>query len=98
LLSFPFIAGAFATFVITERQSKAKHLQTVAGVQPTAYWLSTFLWDTLNYQLPLWSTVALMFIFDVKLLTTTDNDVLSGVIALLFFFGPGESTYQKSWN
>ena len=41
VLSFPFIAGSFATFIVTERESKAKHLQTVAGVQPSAYWLST---------------------------------------------------------
>ena len=32
VLSFPFIAGTFGTFIVTERQSKAKHLQTVAGV------------------------------------------------------------------
>lgn len=42
ILSFPFISGAFATFVVAERESKAKHLQTIAGVKPTAYWLSTW--------------------------------------------------------
>jgi ATP-binding cassette subfamily A (ABC1) protein 3 len=46
VLSFPFRAGSFASFVIAERESKAKHLQTVAGVEPSAYWMSTFLWDT----------------------------------------------------
>ena len=38
VLSFPFIAGSFGTFVVAERESKAKHLQTVAGVKPKAYW------------------------------------------------------------
>lgn len=33
------------TFVVTERQTKAKHLQAIAGVSPTVYFLSTFLWD-----------------------------------------------------
>lgn len=47
VLSFPFIAGAFATFVVAERESKAKHLQTVAGVKPSAYWLSTYFWDVM---------------------------------------------------
>eukprot|EP00980_Cylindrotheca_fusiformis_P009501 scaffold2077_cov119-Cylindrotheca_fusiformis.AAC.4 len=42
ILSFPFITGAFATFVVAERESKAKHLQTIAGVKPSAYWLSTW--------------------------------------------------------
>ena len=52
VLSFPFISGSFATFVVAERQSKAKHLQTVAGVKPSSYWLSTWLWDVANYQIP----------------------------------------------
>ena len=55
VLSFPFIAGSFATFIVSERESKAKHLQTVAGVQPKAYWLSTYGWDIMNYQIPLWT-------------------------------------------
>jgi hypothetical protein len=42
----------FATFVVTERESKAKHLQTVAGVEPAAYWLATLLWDFINYLIP----------------------------------------------
>lgn len=39
-------------FVLVERLSKAKHLQTIAGVQPATYWVSTFIWDTVNYQMP----------------------------------------------
>ena len=66
-LSFPFITGSFATFVVAERQSKAKHLQTVAGVKPHSYWFSTWLWDIANYQIPMWITVALMFIFNIVL-------------------------------
>jgi uncharacterized membrane protein len=66
VLSFPFIAGSFATFIVFERESKAKHLQTVAGVSPTAYWFSTYLWDIMNYQIPLWTVIGLMYIFDVR--------------------------------
>lgn len=91
VLSFPFISGAFATFVVTERQSKAKHLQTVAGVKPLAYWLSTYLWDILNYQIPLWITVMLMFAFDVDVLTTSEGDVFTGILAILFLYGPASA-------
>jgi ATP-binding cassette subfamily A (ABC1) protein 1 len=90
---FPFIAGSFASFVVVERESKAKHLQTVAGVEPTAYWLSTFFWDTLNYQLPLWIIIALMFAFKVDALTTSERNVFSGVVAALFFFGPASAGF-----
>ena len=53
VLSFPFIAGSFGTFVVAERESKAKHLQTVTGVKPSGYWFSTYLWDIVNYQVSL---------------------------------------------
>ena len=91
---FPFIAGTFASFVVAERESKAKHLQTVAGVEPSAYWISTFLWDTLNYQLPLWIIIALMFIFRVDALTTSERNVFSGVVAALFFYGPASAGFS----
>eukprot|EP00536_Pseudo-nitzschia_multiseries_P003231 jgi/Psemu1/284283/fgenesh1_pg.48_\ len=94
ILSFPFIAGSFATFVVQEKQSKAKHLQTVAGVKPTSYWLSTWLWDIANYQIPCWITVGLMFVFDVSNLTTTEDGVFSAVITLLLLFGPAVASYS----
>jgi ATP-binding cassette subfamily A (ABC1) protein 3 len=93
VLSFPFIAGTFATFIVTERSSKAKHLQTVAGVHPSAYWLSSFIWDVLNYQLPLWITVVLMFAFDVDAFTTSDRDVVGGTIISLILFGPAAAGF-----
>jgi hypothetical protein len=94
VLSFPFIAGTFATFVVQERNSKAKHLQTVAGVKPSAYWLSTYLWDVVNYQLPLWFIVILMFAFGINSFTTTDHDIRSGTILTLFFFGPAAAGFS----
>ena len=93
-LGFPFIVGSFATFVVAERQSKAKHLQTVAGVKPPAYWLSTWLWDVANYQIPCWLTILLMFSFDVKVYTTTDNGVFGGVLSLFLLFGPAGAAFS----
>jgi ABC-type multidrug transport system fused ATPase/permease subunit len=94
VLSFPFIAGAFATFIVDERESKAKHLQTVAGVEPSAYWTSTFFWDVLNYQIPCWITVILMYAFDIDVLTTSERDVGGGVIVLLMLFGPAAAGFS----
>lgn len=98
VLSFPFIGGAYAAFVVLERESKAKHLQTVAGVVPTAYWISTLLWDTINYQIPFWLIVAELFIFDIKSLTTSERDVFSGVLAVLFFYGPASAGFAYCWS
>ena len=93
VLSFPFITGAFATFIVQEKSSKAKHLQTVAGVKPFSYWLSSYIWDVCNYQFPLWITICLMFAFDIEPLTTSDNDRNISTILLLFFFGPAAAGF-----
>ena len=79
--------------VVTERKIGAKHLQTVAGVGTSAYWLSTFLWDVLNYQIPLWVTIGLMYLFKVDVLTTDVRNTFSGVITLLFLFGPASAGF-----
>lgn len=94
ILGFPFIAGSFATFVVEERKSKAKHLQTVAGVKPYSYWLSTWLWDVVNYQIPCWITVALMFIFSIDIMTTTKGGIFGGILALLVLFGPATASFS----
>lgn len=98
ILSFPFISGSFATFVVQEKQSKAKHLQTVAGVKPVSYWLSTWLWDIANYQIPCWFTVILMYAFDVSTLTTNEDGVVTGVIALLVLFGPAVASFSYCFS
>ncbi len=93
VMSFPFIAGNAAIFVVTERQSKAKHLQTVAGMKGSAYWLSNYCWDILNYQIPLWATAILMFAFSVHTFTTQDQGVVGGVITTLVLFGPASAGF-----
>jgi hypothetical protein len=93
VLSFPFIAGTFATFVVAEKASKAKHLQTVAGVQPSAYWISSYLWDVMNYQLPLWIVVILMFAFGIEAFTTSERGVVGGVIISLILYGPAAAGF-----
>ena len=79
--------------VVTERKIGAKHLQTVAGVENGAYWLSTYLWDIFNYQIPVWVTIGLMYLFKVDVLTTGARDTFAGVITLLFFFGPASAGF-----
>lgn len=66
-LSILIVNFTTGSFVVSEKQSKSKHLQTIAGVSPTAYWLSTFLWDVLNYQFTLWITVRLSLCFSLSL-------------------------------
>jgi ABC-type multidrug transport system fused ATPase/permease subunit len=93
VLAFPFILGSFAEFIVQERMTKAKHLQTVAGVKPWAYWLSTYVWDTINYQFPCWIVIALLFIFKIEVFTTTARDAVSGTILTILIFGPAAAAF-----
>jgi len=54
LLAIPFIPAAWITYVVREREVKAKHVQLVSGVSVLSYWLATWLWDFLAYQLTMW--------------------------------------------
>lgn len=94
ILSFPFIGGVFGAFIVQERESKAKHLQTVAGVNPAAYWLSSFIWDVFNYMFPFVMVLILMFAFDVSVLTTSKNQVFPGVVITLFLYGPASAGFS----
>lgn len=39
------VVGGFGFQTVTERVSKAKHIQFLSGVYILAYWLSALLWD-----------------------------------------------------
>ena len=90
---FPIITGSFANFIVQERISKAKHLQTVAGVKPTAHWLATYLWDMLNYQFPIWTVIALMYAFDVQAFITRVFGDTGGTIVPMLLFGPAAAGF-----
>jgi ATP-binding cassette subfamily A (ABC1) protein 3 len=45
---FTFFLSSFVVFPITERESKAKHLQFVSGVNTFSYWLANYAWDLVN--------------------------------------------------
>lgn len=42
----------FCCVCCREADNNSKHLQLVSGAHPTAYWLSNFGWDLINYCLP----------------------------------------------
>lgn len=43
------VVGGFGFQTVTERVSKAKHIQFVSGVYLLAYWLSALLWDLILF-------------------------------------------------
>ena len=99
ILSFPFISAAWIGFVVRERESGSKYLQKVSGVELPVYWLSTLAYDMLNYLVTISIIIGVMFAFQAKGLTTTQFDVVWGVITLFLLFGPASAgfTYLTSF-
>eukprot|EP01064_Diplonema_japonicum_P000827 TRINITY_DN10555_c1_g1_i2.p1 TRINITY_DN10555_c1_g1~~TRINITY_DN10555_c1_g1_i2.p1 ORF type:complete len:1303 (+),score=294.14 TRINITY_DN10555_c1_g1_i2:84-3992(+) len=54
LLPFTLLPSNYVSFIVKERESKAKHVQLVSGVKVTSYWLSSFAFDICAYSVTLY--------------------------------------------
>lgn len=83
-IAFAFIPASFVAFIVRERATKVLHLQIISGVSTTAYWLSSFLWDFLNFFVPSLICLILLLIFDID---TLIGENIGGTITLMLLFG-----------
>jgi ABC-type multidrug transport system ATPase subunit len=67
-IAFCFVSATYAGFLVKERADKVKHLQVVSGVSPAAYWLSTYVWDIINFVFPFALLLILLVAFDTTAL------------------------------
>ena len=79
------------SFVVKEREVKAKHQQQLAGMQLLAYWSSTWLFDSLSYLVPAMTTLALIAAFDID--AFLKDGALSATLWLLLLFGPAVASF-----
>uniref|UniRef100_A0A3P9L2N4 P-type phospholipid transporter n=1 Tax=Oryzias latipes TaxID=8090 RepID=A0A3P9L2N4_ORYLA len=85
IFAMSFIPASFVLFLIQERVSKAKHLQFVSGVNPTVYWVASFVWDICNYIIPCFLVVGIFICFQQKAYVSPQN--LPALILLLVMYG-----------
>eukprot|EP01061_Rhynchopus_euleeides_P015536 TRINITY_DN264_c0_g1_i10.p1 TRINITY_DN264_c0_g1~~TRINITY_DN264_c0_g1_i10.p1 ORF type:complete len:1990 (+),score=845.48 TRINITY_DN264_c0_g1_i10:125-5971(+) len=86
MIPFTFIPSNFVSFVVKERECKAKHVQVVSGAHLAAYWLSSFLFDFIAY------CVTMVLAFLIFFIAKRDEFVGSGevffaTLLLLLFYG-----------
>jgi len=84
-IAFSFIPASFAVFVVKEREINAKHQQLISGVSIPAYWLSTFVFDSLTYVIPGGLAVVLVVVFGVQDLIRGES--LAATIVLIALYG-----------
>eukprot|EP00599_Poterioochromonas_sp_BG-1_P016760 CAMPEP_0173165656 /NCGR_PEP_ID=MMETSP1105-20130129/21518_1 /TAXON_ID=2985 /ORGANISM="Ochromonas sp., Strain BG-1" /LENGTH=1579 /DNA_ID=CAMNT_0014086689 /DNA_START=11 /DNA_END=4746 /DNA_ORIENTATION=+ len=86
MIAFCFIPASFTVFVVKEREVKAKHQQVISGVSIYAYWMSTYLWDTISYLPTAALVIAIMYAYKID--AYTKGDAAGAVVALLLLYGP----------
>uniref|UniRef100_A0AAV2MP22 ABC transporter domain-containing protein n=1 Tax=Knipowitschia caucasica TaxID=637954 RepID=A0AAV2MP22_KNICA len=85
IVAMSFVPASFVVFLVSEKSSKAKHLQFVSGCDPVIYWLSNYVWDMLNYLVPATCCVFILFVFDLPAYTSRTN--FPAVLALFLLYG-----------
>jgi ATP-binding cassette, subfamily A (ABC1), member 3 len=83
LFGISFLAGSISVYIIKERSSRAKHLQFLSGVMSLTYWLSNFIWDVINFLLPIFLILIALAAFQIPAYV---NDNRLGIVFLLMLF------------
>eukprot|EP01038_Epipyxis_sp_PR26KG_P005748 gene5748-7937_t len=86
MIAFCFIPASFATFIVKEREVKAKHQQVISGVSIYAYWLSTYTWDIISYLPTAALVIAVMYAYDIS--SYTEGVGAGATAGLIILFGP----------
>ena len=87
------LSAAFAVFLVWEKSNNAKHLQMVSGVNPLLFWVSAYLWDMLNFLVPVGIFMVCIIGFGVKSYQGSEFAVL----CLLLAFGKPQPLNPKPW-
>eukprot|EP01134_Creolimax_fragrantissima_P001244 CFRG1244T1 len=84
IFAMSFLAASFVTFVVDERETKAKHIQLVSGVDTISFWLATYTWDLINYLVPVILILIIILASQVEFYTGYNYPA---VILLFLCFG-----------
>ncbi len=91
MIAFCFVPASYATFVVKEREVKAKHQQIISGVNIYSYWCATWAWDLVSY-LPTVGVVMIVCVaYDIQ--SFVKNDGGSVCFLLFLLFGPAVASF-----
>ncbi|XP_039090343.1 ATP-binding cassette sub-family A member 3-like [Hyaena hyaena] len=78
------VVGSFCLQTVTERTTKAKHIQFVSGVSVLTYWLSALLWDLIYFSI-LCCLLLVVFTFCKVDAFVTNYNFLDTMMILLLY-------------
>uniref|UniRef100_T1J7T4 ATP-binding cassette sub-family A member 2 n=1 Tax=Strigamia maritima TaxID=126957 RepID=T1J7T4_STRMM len=85
IVAMSFVPASFVLFLVYERFTKAKHLQTLSGVPPLIYWFANYFWDMCNYVVPATCCVLILLIFNIPAYASKNN--FPAVVSLFLMYG-----------
>ncbi|KAK3610642.1 hypothetical protein CHS0354_009107 [Potamilus streckersoni] len=96
MLGMAFTLSTFIISLIKERANGSKHLQVVSGVGYMPFWFGNFIWDFVNYLMPV---IAIMIVF-ASFQTTAyiTNNNLGIVFLVLILFGWSQLPFVYMFN
>ena len=97
MIAFAFLPASYAIFVVRERETGAKHQQLISGVSLPAYWLATYLWDSVSYLIPSGLSILMFVAFGVEAYTTGESLTATALLFLLYGPAVAAQTYCFSY-
>jgi ATP-binding cassette, subfamily A (ABC1), member 3 len=97
MIAFCFIPVSYASFIVKEREVKAKHQQIISGVSIYAYWCSTFVWDVISYLPTVGLVLIIVTAFGVDNYIKDDGGLATFLLFLLYGPAVASFTYLMSF-
>ncbi|CAK8681248.1 unnamed protein product [Clavelina lepadiformis] len=97
IFALSFIPASFVLFLIEEKVTKSKHLQFVSGVNQLIYWIANFMWDMINYTIPIIIVLFIFLAFQTKAYVSADNFPCLLCLLLLYGFAITPMMYPASF-
>lgn len=85
MIPFTFIPSTFVSWIVKERECKARHLQNVSGLKFSVYWLSNFIFDMCSFCVTVGLTLIVFAIFNRT--EYISASAIGPTIVLMLFYG-----------
>jgi ATP-binding cassette subfamily A (ABC1) protein 3 len=94
---FSFLIASFVIFLIKEKSSSSKHLQYMSGANSYVFWISSLVWDIVNYMLAVAVAMLLLRAFNIMEFLGDDRWVMTLGMFILYGFAHISQMYLFSF-
>jgi len=85
MMPFTFIPSTFVSFIVKERECKAKHAQMIAGMSTLVYWMANFLFDIVSSLITNFLAIIIFLIFSRNEYIGGAEEFFATFVLLLFY-------------